>query len=98
MATPRMERFKEYRKSMIKEDSAVLVKTDEEEKKSSSDRYETTSTLPMDEVMQAVTQEDREAVFVEKEKKRRVLRYIIPIAVVVVLVVGIVLFAVLVWR
>lgn len=98
MATPRMERFKEYRKSMIKEDSAVLVKTDEEEKKSSSNRYETTSTLPMDEVMQAVTQEDREAVFVEKEKKRRVLRYIIPIAVVVVLVVGIVLFAVLVWR
>ena len=72
MATPRMERFKEYRKSLIKEDSAVLVKPTEKENKVSSNKYETTSTLPMDEVMKNITEEDREAVFVEKEKNRRV--------------------------
>ena len=97
MATPRMERFKEYRKSLIKEDSAVLVKPTEKEKKVSSNKYETTSTLPMDEVMKNITEEDREAVFVEKEKNRRVLKIVIPVAIVVTLVAGIILFAILVW-
>lgn len=97
MATPRMERFKEYRKSMIKEDSAILVKTEEKENETSNN-YQTTSTLPMDEVMQTIAHENREAVFVEKEKKRRVLRIVITVAIVVTVIVGIVLFAVLVWR
>ena len=98
MATPRMERFKEYRKSLIKEDSAVLENADEKEKKDSPNKYETTSTLPMDEVIKSIQEEDREAIFEEKEKKRRIIRILITVAVVVTLIAGIVLFAVLVWR
>ena len=97
MAIPRIERFKEYRNSLIKEGSVTLKKPDDEEKKVSSTNYETTSTLPIDEVIQNVSNEDREAIFIQKEKRRRILQIVITAAIVTVLIAGIIIFAVLVW-
>lgn len=97
MAIPRIERFKEYRNSLIKEGSVTLKKPDDEEKKVSSTNYETTSTLPIDEVIQNVSDEDREVIFVNRERKRRILQIVIVAGIVTVLVVGIIIFAVIVW-
>ena len=97
MAIPRIERFKEYRNSLIKEGSVTLKKPDDEEKKVSSTNYETTSTLPIDEVIQNVSDEDREVIFVNRERKRRILQIVIVASIVTVLVVGIIIFAVIVW-
>ena len=97
MAIPRIERFKEYRNSLIKEGSVTLKKPDDEEKKVSSTNDETTSTLPIDEVIQNVSDEDREVIFVNRERKRRILQIVIVAGIVTVLVVGIIIFAVIVW-
>lgn len=97
MATSRVERFKDYRNSLIKEGSVEAKSNDKNEKKVSSTNYETTSTLPIDEVIQNVSNEDREAIFIQKEKRRRILQIVITAAIVTVLIAGIIIFAVLVW-
>jgi len=98
MALSRIERFKEYRNSLIKEDSTSIQKPVTTNKNVEVDTYETTSTLPMDEVIESLKEDTRAEDFLKSEKKRKVYLIIIWSAVAVVLVAAIILFAILVWR
>ncbi len=98
MALSRIERFKEYRNSLIKEDSTSIQKPVTVNKNVEADTYETTSTLPMDEVIESLKEDTRAEDFLKSEKKRKIYLIIIWSAVAVVLVAAIILFAILVWR
>ena len=98
MALSRIERFKEYRNSLIKEDSTSIQKPVTANKNVEADTYETTSTLPMDEVIESLKEDTRAEDFLKSEKKRKIYLIIIWSAVAVVLVAAIILFAILVWR
>ena len=99
MGTSRVQKFKDYRNSLIKEDSPVLNTTknnDHLEIKSSN--TETTSTLPLDQVISAIEEDESEAVFLKKIKRQRILLYIL-IGLGLVIIVGlIILFGILVFR
>ena len=98
MALSRIERFKEYRNSLIKEDSTSIQKPVTANKNVEVDTYETTSTLPMDEVIESLKEDTRAEDFLKSEKKRKIYLIIIWSAVAVVLAAAIILFAILVWR
>jgi hypothetical protein len=98
MALSRIERFKEYRNSLIKEDSTSIQKPVTTNKNVEVDTYETTSTLPMDEVIESLKEDTRAEDFLKSEKKRKIYLIIIWSSVAVVLVAAIILFAILVWR
>lgn len=98
MALSRIERFKEYRNSLIKEDSTSIQKPVTTNKNVEVDTYETTSTLPMDEVIESLKEDTRAEDFLKSEKKRKIYLIIIWSAVAAVLVAAIILFAILVWR
>lgn len=97
MALSRIERFKEYRNSLIKEDSTSIQKPVTTNKNVEVDTYETTSTLPMDEVIESLKEDTRAEDFLKSEKKRKIYLIIIWSSVAVVLVAAIILFAILVW-
>ena len=98
MALSRIERFKEYRNSLIKEDSTSIQKPVTTNKNVEVDTYETTSTLPMEEVIESLKEDTRAEDFLKSEKKRKIYLIIIWSSVAVVLVAAIILFAILVWR
>ena len=97
MATSRIQRFKDYRNSLIKEDAPVLKTPENEESINDSHIYETTSTLPMDQVMDALSEEGDEAVFHKKAKKRKIIIYSLTILGLLAVTAGIVVFAILVF-
>ena len=74
MAQSRIERFKEYRNSIIKEGSVTFDESNEQDVPIESEDFDTTSTLPMDEVIKNVSDDEREAVFVSQQKKKKILR------------------------
>ena len=98
MGRSRLEKFKDYRNSILTEDAPVLETTKSEKNpKNSNQKSQTTSTLPMDQVMQALDDNDKDVVFLkEKRRKKRILyAVLIVLAVAVVaaiVVVGIILF------
>ena len=98
MAQSRIERFKEYRNSIIKEGSVTFDESNEQDVPIESEDFDTTSTLPMDEVIKNVSDDEREAVFVSQQKKKKILRIILTVAGLVVLTAGIIIFAILVWK
>ena len=99
MGISRVQKFKDYRNSLIKEEAPVL-----ETPKSSSesdqhyDHLDTTSTLPMDEVIKTLNEEDEEAVFIKKQRRMNALKIALFVLAGVILVAGIVVFGILVWR
>ncbi len=98
MAQSRIERFKEYRNSIIKEGSLTFDESNEQDIPIESEDFDTTSTLPMDEVIKNVNNDEREAVFVDRQKRMRILRIVLTIAGLVLLTAGIIVFAILVWK
>ena len=97
MGTSRVQKFKEYRDSLIKEGAPVLNTTQNDDIELSSSINETTSTLPLDEVISALEQEINEADFIKKAKKRRIISYAIFGGIVAVIIALIIVFAVLVF-
>ena len=98
MAQSRIERFKEYRNSIIKEGSVTLDESNEQDVPIESEDFDTTSTLPMDEVMKNVSDDEREAIFINQQKKKKILRIVLTVTGLVVLAAGIIIFAILVWK
>ncbi len=98
MAQSRIERFKEYRNSIIKEGSVTFDESNEQDVPIESEDFDTTSTLPMDEVIKNVSDDEREAVFVSQQKKKKILRIVLTVAGLVILTAGIIIFAILVWK
>lgn len=97
MGTSRVQKFKEYRDSLIKEGAPVLNTTQNDDIELGSSINETTSTLPLDEVINALEQENNEADFIKKAKKRRIISYAIFGGIVAVIIALIIVFAVLVF-
>ena len=97
MGTSRVQKFKEYRDSLIKEGAPVLNTTQNDDIELGSSINETTSTLPLDEVISALEQENNESDFIKKAKKRRIISYAIFGGIVAVIIALIIVFAVLVF-
>ncbi len=95
MGTSRIQKFKEYRNSLIKEDSPVIEESTNEGNPS---HFETTSTLPMDQVMEALVEEEDEEIYVRKAKRRTILKYVLIGLGLALVVAGIIVFAVLVFK
>ena len=100
MGISRVQRFKEYRDSLIKEETPVLEtpKSTPRTDTTTIDLKETTSTLPMDEVIQVIQSSEEEAVFIKKNKRKKMFITISLCGLALLLVVGIVVFGVIVWR
>lgn len=97
MGTSRIQKFKDYRNSLIKEDVPTFETPETEKDDKQSNIYETTSTLPMDQVISALNEDDSEAVFIKKAKRRKILIYSLTILGIAVVIAGIVIFAILVF-
>lgn len=97
MGTSRIQKFKDYRNSLIKEDVPAFETPETEKDDKQSNIYETTSTLPMDQVISALNEDDSEAVFIKKAKHRKILIYSLTILGIAVVIAGIVIFAILVF-
>ncbi len=95
MGTSRIQKFKEYRNSLIKEDSPVI---EEPTNEGNPSHFETTSTLPMDQVMEALVEEEDEEIYVRKAKRRTILKYVLIGLGLALVVAGIIVFAVLVFK
>ncbi len=98
MAQSRIERFKEYRNSIIKEGSVTFDESNEQDVPIESEDFDTTSTLPMDEVIKNVNDNEHEAIFINQQKKKKILRIVLTVAGLVILTAGIIIFAILVWK
>ena len=98
MAVSRVQKFKEYRNSLIKEETPVL-----ETPKSStnieikSDHLDTTSTLPMDQVIKSLNDSEEESLFIKKQKRIRIIKIVLISVGVAAVIAGIIVFGILVW-
>ena len=90
MDETRVDRYKDYRKSFIKEGS-ISLETPEE---ASIDVKATTSTLPMEQVMKAVQQEEAKDAIL---KKKRNTKLIVEIIIAIILVAGLVVLGIFAW-
>ena len=98
MAVSRVQKFKEYRNSLIKEETPIL-----ETPKSStnieikSDHLDTTSTLPMDQVIKSLNDSEEESLFIKKQKRIRIIKIVLISVGVAAVIAGIIVFGILVW-
>ena len=98
MGISRVQKFKDYRNSLIKEDALVLeTPENDNNSKHSSSTYETTSTLPISQVMDALNEDESEAAFIKKAKQRKILAISLTIVGLLALTAGIIVFAILVF-
>ena len=95
MDETRVSRYKEYRQSFIKEGS---ISGDIYGEETSSDLSVTTSTLPMDEVISAVQEEERQVAFRNVTRRNFIIKLVVEISVAVLLVVGLVILGIFAWR
>lgn len=78
MGISRVQKFKEYRNSLIKEDSPILNDNQNNNDLAiKSSTTETTSTLPLDQVISAIEEDNSEAVFVKRARRQRIITYVI---------------------
>ena len=98
MGKSRVQKFQDYRNSLIKEGAPILETPENNNSNAKNYVYETTSTLPIDEVINALDKEDDEAVFIKKAKQRQILFYSLIGAGLLIVIAGIIVFAILVFR
>ena len=71
MGISRVQKYKEYRNSMIKDDCPNLKEPEKEEREVITSNRNTTSTLPMDQVIESLNTEANDDSFVKKEKRQK---------------------------
>jgi len=100
MAETRIEKYKEYRNSILSEDTPSLkeVKISSEGETKGDNSLKITSTLPMDEVMMALGNQDDEVVYLRKHHRRKVIFCSVGSALGVLLVAAIIIVGILLWR
>ena len=99
MAISRVQKFKEYRNSLIKEEAPNL----ETPKSSANTEVEiigedTTSTLPMDEVIKSINENEQELAVAKRQRTLSIIKWTLIIGGIVLLVAGITIFGIIVWR
>ena len=99
MGKSRLEKYKDYRNSILTEDAPVLETPKfHKDNKSSGVKMQTTSTLPMDQVMQALDENNNEVVFLRKNRKRKIILYSILIGIAVLIVATIVIVGIILFK
>ena len=99
MAISRVQKFKEYRNSLIKEEAPDL----ETPKSSANTEVEiigedTTSTLPMDEVIKSINENEQELAIAKRQRTIAIVKWSLIITGIVLVVAAIVIFGIIVWR
>lgn len=98
MGETRIEKYKDYRSS-ITTDGAPSFETPKMNKNTSiekEDKVASTSTLPMDQVIQGLQQEyDEEALFIKKQRRKKIIIYSLFITLAACFLFGIVLTGIL---
>ena len=100
MAVSRVQKFKNYRNSLIKEETPTFEtpKSSMENDNSKEEAY-TTSTLPMDKVIKSINKvDDAEAKFAKIKRRETIIFVCVTSGIAALLIAGIVIFAILVWR
>ena len=99
MAISRVQKFKEYRNSLIKEETPHLeTPKSSSEIKIESKPQDTTSTLPMEDVIQQLNNEEQESSIAKKQRMKRILQISLIVLGVCLVIAGIIVFGILVWR
>ena len=98
MAISRVQKFKDYRNSLIKEEAPNL----ETPKSSANNEIEiigedTTSTLPMDQVIKSIHENEQEEAIARRRRNRNILKYVLIGLGALILIAGIVIFGIIVW-
>ena len=101
MAISRVQKFKEYRNSLIKEEAPDL-KTPKSASKElnieSKEEYDTTSTLPMDQVMENMENDGYEEAVYKKRRNQLILKYVLIGAGAAIIIAVLVIVGILLWR
>ena len=98
MAISRVQKFKDYRNSLIKEEAPAL-----ETPKSTANidieaiGEDTTSTLPMDQVIKSINENEQELAIAKRQRNLAILKWSLIIGGIVLLIAGIVIFGIIVW-
>ena len=98
MGISRIERFKDYRNSLIKEETPVLETPKSSPASEEENNKVATSTLPMDQVIKTLQNDESEAVFLKRVRRNKIIFIAIIALLSVLLIAGIVIFGILVWR
>ena len=99
MGISRIQKFKDYRNSLIKEETPVFeTPKSSPQSETKTVQKETTSTLPMDQVIKTLQNDENEAVFLRKVKRNRIIFIAAIVALSLIIVAGIIVFGILVWR
>ena len=83
---------------MIKDDSPVLEPNPIETTKNDNSNRNTTSTLPMDQVMESLKNDDMDESFEKKAKRKRTIILALVITGLVLLIVAIIVIGIIIWR
>ena len=101
MGISRVQKFKEYRDSLIKEEAPDLKtpkSASKELKIESKEEYDTTSTLPMDQVMENIENDGFEESVYGKRKKQLILKYTLIGLGAAIIIAVLVIVGILLWR
>ena len=100
MAETRIEKYKEYRRSILNENAPSLEspKNSKNNKNNDDNSLKNTSTLPMDEVMQVLDFESDEVVFLRKHHRRKIIFITVISILSVILLAAIIVVGILLWR
>ena len=96
MDETRVDRYKEYRNSFIKEGAVAPNSLDAQQ--DTIDVHATTSTLPIDEVMNVVHEENEKDVLYKQIKRKNLIKLLIKIAISIILIGGLVVLGIFAWR
>ena len=95
MEESRVERYKEYRKSFIKEGA---IESNGEEDMTIDVHSTTTSTLPMKEVINAVQEENKKDDLQKQSRKKHVVIILLKIGISLILLGGLAVLGYFAWR
>ena len=95
MDETRVSRYQEYRASFIKEGAIPLESSEEE---SELDINSTTSTLPIEQVINAAQSEEARNIKERNEKKAKMIKIIIEVSIALVVIAGLVVLGYFAWR
>ena len=95
MDETRVSRYQEYRQSFIKE-GAIPLETPEDE--TSLDISSTTSTLPIEQVINAAQEEEFKITESNKARRNHIIKLVVEIAVAVLVVAGLIVLGIFAWR
>ena len=96
----RVEKYKDYRNSMISEDAPVLEtpKLSKDRPSNEKEASLTTSTLPIDQVMQTMREDDQEAILLKKRRNLRILKYVLIGLGIAIAITGTIFLGIYLWR